>query len=133
PGCWAGATSRSLGFGLSRNRALRRGHLVPQLGEQVAGHTLERATVVLGHLVAPLRELVRLWRILGEQVPGEVRRPLKGQPGLGAADLLAQPLARALVVLEHRRVEFEIAELADRAKHPLGVQDQFLEANLEVM
>ena len=73
--------------------------------------------------------------LLGELVGLHPRRG--GLGGAVAADqvdvLLLQPLLRALVVVEHRRVEVELDDLAHLAERSLGVPDEVFEVDLVVV
>jgi hypothetical protein len=68
---------------------------------------------------------------------------MAGDPRLGGprppprpleiAGLLPQPILGALVIVEHRRLEGEVDELAHAPQRRLGVEDQVLEADLEIV
>ena len=70
----------------------------------------------------------------GERVRASALRAARAgrSPSAGQVADLAQPLAGALVVVEHRRVEVELDQLADPPQRRLGVGDQVLVAQLEV-
>ena len=109
---------------------------VSELGEEVARLGLEGAAVLLAHLVAPGLQLLLLGRRRGEGVLGlaVLGRPLAlALLGRQRAVQLAQPLGRALVVVEHRRLEIQLDEPTDAPQRRLRVRDQVLVAQLDIV
>ena len=85
-------------------------------------------------LGAPALDAVGARRLGRERVG---RDPLGAGPHLaalaGQVRQLREALRRALVVVEHRRVELKLDELADLSKDGRGIGDQVLVAKLEVV
>ena len=133
----AGAFGRAGERGLQlAGLAARHGHLVAELVEQVARDALEGLEVVGVHALAPAADRVGGRRLLRERV--RLHPLLAGSQRLAVDRLqvvrhLRHPLLGALVVREHHRVELELDEVADRAQRALGVEDQVLVAQLEVV
>ncbi len=135
-----GATGTIRGAGQRRLQlaglAARDRDLVAELAEQVAGNGLERLEVGGVHPLAPAPDRVGRGRLLGQRVR---LHPLFARPHrlavhrLQVVRHLRHPLLGALVVGEHPLLEGKVDELADRPQGDLGVEDQVLVPELEVM